>query len=77
MTARGRTTFLRTCYRNTREIVEFAWRFLQEADIALVTDDKLDDPTLLVPPEATSRRGSSPVIIQCTSAAAAVDAAAQ
>ena len=74
MTARGRTTFLRTCYRNTREIVEFAWRFLQEADIALVTDDKLDDPTLLVPPEATSRRGSSPVIIQCTSAAAEVDA---
>lgn len=74
MTARGRTTFLRTCYRNTREIVEFAWRFLQEADIALVSDDKLDDPTLLVPPEATSRRGWSPLIIQCASAAAEVDA---
>ena len=73
-TARGRTTFLRTCYRNTREIVEFAWRFLQEANIAVVSDDKLDDPTLVIRPEATSRRGSSPVILQCASTGAEVDA---
>jgi len=74
MTARGRTTLLRTCYRNTKEIAEFAWRFLRGANIEVVSDDKLDDPTLLVPPEATSRRGPSPVIVQCASAAAEVDA---
>ena len=68
MTARGRTTFLRTCYRNTREIIEFAWRFLDAANVGVVSDDKLDDPTLLVPPETTNRRGPPPMVIQCVSA---------
>ena len=70
MTAQGRTKFLRICYRNTREIVEFAWRFLEAANIAVVSDTKLDDPTLLVPPETTNRRGPPPMVIQCVSAVA-------
>ena len=68
MTARGRTTFLRICYRNTREIADFAWRFLQQTGLGELTDDKLDDPTLIVPPEATSRSGVPPVVLQCSSA---------
>ena len=56
MNARGRTTLLRRCYRNTKEIVEYAWAFLQLAKLGTVDDDSLDDPTLLVPPESTSPR---------------------
>ncbi len=73
MTARGRTTLLQKCYRNTREIMEFAWRFLKPTNVGVVNDDRLDDPTLLVRPEATSRRGPLPVVLQCESARAEVN----
>ena len=73
MTARGRTKLLQTCYRNTREIMEFAWRFLNATNVGIVSDDRLDDPTLLVRPEATSRRGPLPIVLQCESARAEVD----
>lgn len=63
-TARGRTTFLRTCYRNTKEIAEFAWGFLQEAGIGELSEDTLDDPTLVIPPESTSRKGPKPTVLQ-------------
>lgn len=71
--ARGRTTFLRTCYRNTKEIAEFAWRFLEACDIDEVTDDTIDDPTLIVQPEATSRRGRPVEVLQCADVDAEAD----
>jgi superfamily I DNA/RNA helicase len=74
MTARGRTRFLRVCYRNTKEIVEFAWRFLQAANLGELNDDQLDDPTLVVPPESTSRRGKKPEVLQCADVDAEADA---
>lgn len=73
MTARGRTTLLKRCYRNTREIAEFAWRFLQSAQLAELSDDDADDPTLIIPPELTERRGPTPEVLQCADARAEVD----
>lgn len=65
-TARGRTTLLRTNYRNTKEILEFAWRFLAAGERGDVDPDELlDDPAGMVPPEAAARRGPAPDVIRC------------
>lgn len=66
-TARGRTTILRRNYRNTREILGFATRFLKVSGGEL-TDELLDDPTVIVPPETTSRTGPEPRVILCRDA---------
>jgi hypothetical protein len=66
-TARGRTTILRRNYRNTREILGFATRFLQ-VSAGELTDEVLDDPTVIVPPEATSRTGPQPKLLLCRDA---------
>src|SRR5262249_5171816 len=63
-TARGRSTILRLNYRNTKEILEFAHRFLGGSG-EMPDDASLDDPTVIVPPEATSRRGPKPRVILC------------
>ncbi len=68
LTARGRTTLLKLNYRNTKEILEFAWRFLAADGKSMDPDELLDDPGLIVPPEATARRGPRPEIISCSSA---------
>ncbi len=65
LTARGRTTVLRVNYRNTKEILEFAWRFLAAGTNIHEPDELLDDPDALVPPEATRRRGPRPEILSC------------
>jgi len=66
LTARGRTTILRKAYRNTREIAEFAWRFLQQTPrVGLLAADDEDDPTAVVPPEMTLRRGPVPRVELC------------
>jgi hypothetical protein len=66
LTARGRTTLLRTNYRNTKEILEFAWRFFAAgAQSEGAPDELLDDPAEIVPPEAAARRGPAPVVIRC------------
>lgn len=67
-TARGRTTILRRNYRNTKEILEFATRFLKVSGGEL-TDELLEDPTAIVPPEATSRSGLKPRVLLCRDAA--------
>ncbi len=65
LTARGRTTVLRVNYRNTKEILEYAWRFLTAGTHINEPDELLDDPDALVPPEATRRRGPCPEILTC------------
>lgn len=65
--ARGRTTVLRLNYRNTREILEFACRFLGGGE-EMPAEEQLDDPTAIVPPEATSRRGPRPRVVVCRDA---------
>lgn len=62
-TARGRTKVLQVNYRNTKEILEFAFGFLEAGGGLGSGDGQLDDPTVVVRPEATSRRGPRPMVI--------------
>lgn len=70
---RGRTKLLRLNYRNTREILDVAYRFLQAGSSTESLDAELDDPHVIVPPEATARRGTPPSVVQCASADDAFD----
>lgn len=56
--ARGRTTILKLNYRNTREILEFAYRFAQEFIAAEESDD---DHIPIVAPESAGVSGPAPV----------------
>lgn len=56
--ARGRTTILKLNYRNTREILEFAYRFAQEFITAEESDD---DHIPIVAPESAGVSGPAPV----------------
>ena len=56
---------LRVNYQNTREILDFAFRFLTRG---VPIDDLRSlemDPEAIVPPEAASRTGPSPVVLTC------------
>lgn len=55
--AKGRTTILRLNYRNTREILEFAYRFAKDY---FTHSNKEDIP--LVAPEAAGKSGQRPVV---------------
>jgi hypothetical protein len=57
--ARGRTTVLRLNYRNTDEILGFAYRF---ACRYLSPDDKDEDHVPLVVPESVGRHGTHPAL---------------
>lgn len=61
--AQGRTRVLRVNYRNTREILEFASRFLL-AGGTLQTDEVPDpeDESVIIPPEAAVRTGERPTL---------------
>jgi hypothetical protein len=69
-TARGRTTILRQNYRNTKEILEFGVRFLGVGIGGELDELALDDPTLIITPEAASRRGPEPRVLLCRDAIA-------
>ncbi len=62
MTAQGRTKLLRVNYRNTKEILELAYQMLSQGGQVTSEEAILDDPSVVVPPEATSRRGSRPMV---------------
>ncbi|MCP5347114.1 MAG: NERD domain-containing protein [Pseudomonadales bacterium] len=57
--ARGRTTVLKLNYRNTDEILTFAYRFVTRY---LASNDGSDDSVLLVEPQAAGRHGPAPVV---------------
>ncbi|MBX7224376.1 MAG: AAA family ATPase [Blastocatellia bacterium] len=67
---RGRTKLLRTNYRNTREIAEFAADFLGEG-VNFAPDEPLrdDEGQLLeiVRPATTARSGPPPLLVACAS----------
>lgn len=65
MTAQGRTTLMRTNYRNTKEILEFAFSFLTGGRRVSADEVTSEDPDVIVPPEATSRRGPAPRLLSC------------
>jgi hypothetical protein len=56
--ARGRTTILKLNYRNTREILEFAYQFAQEFISASESDD---DHIPVIAPESAGGSGPAPV----------------
>jgi len=57
--ARGRTTVLKLNYRNTDEILEFAYRFARRY---LHPDDRDEDHVPLIQPESSGRHGPQPVV---------------
>jgi len=66
--AQGRTTILRLNYRNTREIIEFSYRF------AKAYFEQSEDPDIpLVEPEAAGRSGPDPTVKQSGSLALEID----
>ena len=56
--AQGRTSILRLNYRNTREILDFAFRFAQE----YLDEHSEDDEFSLVKPEAAGNHGPKPTV---------------
>ena len=62
--AQGRTRLMRTNYRNTRQILAFAYEFLT-ADGSIEVQTKLDpdDEIGVIPPEASKRSGAEPRVI--------------
>lgn len=63
-----RTRVLTRNYRNTRQILEFAWLFLsKEISIGVELDDPSDSTDVVVPPEASERTGPLPVVQVCPS----------
>jgi len=59
--AKGRTTILRLNYRNTREILEFAYTFIRH----YLSPQKADDDHIpIIEPESAGTRGSIPAVRQ-------------
>ena len=65
LTARGRTTVFRRNYRNTRQILDFAWNFLAGSR-KLPSVTRPDDEALVLP-EASYRHGPVPGVLECGS----------
>ncbi len=65
LTARGRTTVFRRNYRNTRQILDFAWNFLAGSR-KLPSRTRPDDEALVLP-EASYRHGPAPNVLECGS----------
>lgn len=62
--ARGRTTILKLNYRNTNEILEFAYRFARHYLSPAESDD---DHVPLIEPQGSGRRGPAPYLKFCKS----------
>jgi hypothetical protein len=62
--ARGRTTILRLNYRNTAEVLSFAYRFAKDV---VSPEDAEDDGIPLIGPETAGRHGESPELVQLRS----------
>lgn len=62
VTAQGRTTIFGRNYRNTRQILDFAWSFLDDGPTTRRNNPADED---LVVPEAAQREGSVPRVLEC------------
>lgn len=64
--ARGRTSILRVNYRNSTEVLEYAYSFAKE--VLTPEENTLDDDAIpFVSPESGGRRGRAPTLTQCNS----------
>ena len=60
----GRTRMMRVNYRNTRQTLDFAHKFLV-ADPEVLVDNSLEDETAIIPPESAIRDGPDPELHVC------------
>jgi UvrD-like helicase C-terminal domain/AAA domain/Nuclease-related domain len=66
--ARGRTTILRVNYRNSAEVLEYAYSFARE--VLTPEENTLDDDAVpFVSPQSSGRHGRTPTLTQCNSLA--------
>ncbi len=65
LTARGRTTVFRRNYRNTREILELAWTFLEGSPDRSPPVSDGGDSKDRIEPEAAPRSGPVPRLLDC------------
>ncbi|KGX91717.1 3'-5' exonuclease [Pontibacillus marinus] len=64
---RGRSKILQINYRNTAQIIKFAWEFFQTfSETSKVVAGDLEGQEI-IPPQSTRRKGPDPAIIQATS----------
>ncbi|MFT8312715.1 MAG: 3'-5' exonuclease [Clostridium sp.] len=61
--AAGRTTIMRENYRNTKEILDFAYTFLTEGMVQEKVDE--EDNNFTIKPDTSLRRGDYPELINC------------
>jgi hypothetical protein len=63
--ARGRTTVLKLNYRNTEEILSFAYEFAK--NIMQPTEDNEEDSPVLIKPQSVGRHGAKPTFTRLSS----------
>lgn len=61
--AAGRTTIMRENYRNTKEILDFAYTFLTDGMVQEKVDE--EDNNFTIKPDTSLRRGNYPELISC------------
>jgi superfamily I DNA/RNA helicase len=63
---RGRSRILSINYRNTAQIVQFAWDFYQEHSVLRnKVQEGSTDGVEIIPPQSTRRKGPDPIIKRC------------
>lgn len=76
--AQGRTQILKVNYRNTREILKFAFDYLVEGGGLQVGEPgHFEDENTVIPPEAACRSGPEPLMIERANLRDRVEAAAE
>lgn len=60
--AQGRTRILRVNYRNTKEILEFAYRFLTGGSLREEDIPDFEDESTVIPPQSAQRSGPPPEV---------------
>lgn len=62
--AQGRTRKLDVSYRSTREVLDYAWRFVMRGgDLRADETPDVDDETVVIPPQSTPRSGPLPLFL--------------
>lgn len=75
--AQGRTRILRVNYRNTKEILEFAYRFLTGGSLREEDVPDFEDESSVIPPQSAQRSGPPPEVQLVSSGGEAVRAVAE
>ncbi|WP_243441504.1 3'-5' exonuclease [Clostridium arbusti] len=61
--AAGRTTIMRENYRNTKQILDFAYTFLTDGTVQEKVDE--EDNNFTIKPDTSLRQGTNPQLIYC------------